>query len=305
VSIAIGLITFFLIVLVSIKGKKMMKLIPFIIGIAGGYLIALVVTLIGKACNVEVMQVLNVDPLVKLFTPFQFSSVLTLPEFTFLQAIRTNGQYPIDGVAIANIALIYAPIGVVELAQHISDHKNLGYIIGRDLIEDPGLHRTLVGDGVGSVIGGFFGGCANTTYGESIGCVALTGNASIVSIFWAGVGCMALAFFAPFVALIETIPFCVMGGACIALYGFIAVSGLNMLHQVNLGDNRNLYVVSAILVCGIGGLMFKFGHNEITGGSVFEITALAAALIVGLITRVIVNLDKTPQIKDDTFDGKQ
>jgi uracil permease len=299
IAILLGLFTFFLIVFVSIKGKKMMKLIPFIIGIAGGYVLALILTLIGKATGMAALQVMNFTPFEQLVTPFKFSSILSVPRFTFLEAIRTNGQYPIDGAAIANIALIYAPIGVVELSQHISDHKNLGYIIGRDLIKDPGLHRTLVGDGVGSAIGAFFGGCANTTYGESIGCVALTGNASIVSIIWAAIGCMVLSFFSPFVAWIETIPFCIMGGACIALYGFIAVSGLNMLHQVNLGDNRNLYVVSSILVCGIGGLMFKFGHNAVTGGALLEITALAAALIVGLITRLIVNLDKSPEIAND------
>ena len=295
VSILIGLFTFFLIAFVSIKGTKMMKLIPFIIGIGGGYILALVITLIGRACEVECMQVLSFAAFERTFTPFTAASILDYPKFTLLQAIRSGGQYPIDGAAIANIALLYAPIGVVELAQHIADHKNLGYIVGRDLIQDPGLDRTLIGDGVGSMIGSFFGGCANTTYGESIGCVALTGNASIISIIFASIGCMLLSFLAPFVALINSIPFCVMGGACIALYGFIAVSGLNMLHQVNLNDNRNLYVVSAILVCGIGGMLFKFGQNQITGGALLEVTALAAALIVGLVTKLIVGLDKSPQ----------
>lgn len=299
VSILIGLFTFFLIVFVSIKGSKMMKLIPFIIGIGGGYVLALIVTLIGRACNIESMQVLSFASFQETFSPFTFTSILDYPKFTFLQGIRTSGQYPIDGAAIANIALLYAPIGVVELAQHIADHKNLGYIVNRDLIQDPGLDRTLVGDGVGSMIGAFFGGCANTTYGESIGCVALTGNASIISIICAAIGCMLLSFLAPFVALINSIPFCVMGGACIALYGFIAVSGLNMLHQVNLNDNRNLYVVSAILVCGIGGMLFKFGQNQITGGALLEVTALAAALIVGLITKLIVGLDKSPMDSED------
>lgn len=295
VSILIGLFTFFLIVLVSVKGKKIMKLIPFIIGIGGGFVLALIVTLIGKALNVESIQIMNFSALQQTFSPFTFTSIFDYPKFTFLQGIRTAGQYPLNGAAIANIALLYAPIGVVELAQHIADHKNLGFIVNRDLIEDPGLDRTLIGDGVGSAIGAFFGGCANTTYGESIGCVALTGNASIVSIIYASIGCMLISFVSPFVALINTIPFCVMGGACIALYGFIAVSGLNMLRRVNLNDNRNLYVVSAILVCGIGGLLFSFGHNEVTGGALLEITALAAALIVGLITKLIVGLDKSPE----------
>jgi uracil permease len=138
-------------------------------------------------------------------------------------------------------------------------------------------------------VGGLFGGCANTTYGESIGCVAITGNASIVSILTAALGCMVLSFFTPFVVLINTIPKCVMGGACIALYGFIAVSGLQMLKRVDLGNNKNLFIVSAILVCGIGGLTFDFGFNAITNGPLFSITALAAALIVGIVTNLIVN----------------
>jgi uracil permease len=149
-----------------------------------------------------------------------------------------------------------------------------------------------MGDGLGSIVGAFFGGAANTTYGESIGCVAITGNASIRTIGVAGIGCMLLSFFTPFVALINSIPKCVMGGACIALYGFIAVSGLQMLKKVDLGENKNLFVVSAILVVGIGGLTLEFGHNDITGGSLLTVTALATALIAGIITNLIVNNGK-------------
>lgn len=286
-SIVVGIATFLLIVIVSVKGSKMMRLIPFILGIGGGYVLALVLTLIGRAVGNDAMQIMSFAAFEATFVPFTIRSIFDVPEFTFVRALQTAGQYPLNGTAIANIALLYMPIAVVELAQHIADHKNLGFIVSRDLIEDPGLTRTLVGDGVGSAVGAFFGGCANTTYGESIGCVALTGNASIVSIVVASFGCMLLAFVAPFVAVVNSIPFAVMGGACIALYGFIAVSGLNMLRFVDLNDHRNLYVVSAILVSGIGGLSFRFGHSDVTGGPVFEITALAAALIVGLITKAI------------------
>lgn len=120
------------------------------------------------------------------------------------------------------------------MAQHIADHKNLSSIVDRDLITNPGLDKTLLGDGIGSIVGGFFGGAANTTYGESIGCVAITKNASIVTILYAAIGCVLLSFFTPFVTVINSIPKCVMGGACIALYGFIAVSGLQMLKQVDI-----------------------------------------------------------------------
>lgn len=289
VTIAIGAFTFLAIVLASVKGGKTVKLIPFIVGIGAGYVLALVLTLIGNAANVEALKVLSFDSFKATFVPFKLTSIVDYPKFTFLKAIQTNGQYPLDGAAIGNIALTFVPIAVVELAQHIADHKNLGNIINRDLITDPGLDKTLVGDGVGSIVGGIFGGAANTTYGESIGCVAITGNASIVSILTAAVGCMILSFFTPFVAIINSIPKCVMGGACVALYGFIAVSGLQMLKRVDLGNNKNLFVVSAILVTGIGGLALNFGTNATTGGPLLTVTSLATAFIFGIVTNLVVN----------------
>lgn len=293
ISILCGVFTFIAIVAVSIKGSKTLKLIPFIIGIAAGYVVALIFTLIGKACGITYLQVLDFTPFKEAFSPFRIQSIVDYPKFFLMKAIQTNGQYTLDGAAIGNIAMIFVPIGVVELAQHISDHKNLGVIIERDLINDPGLDRTLIGDGVGSMIGSLFGGCANTTYGESIGCVALTGNASIVTIATAALGCMVLSFFTPFVVFINSIPKCVMGGACIALYGFIAVSGLQILKNVDLGDNKNLYVVSAILVTGIGGLFFGIARNSLTGEPFLNLTSLAAALIVGLITNLLTHSGKS------------
>lgn len=289
-SILCGLVTFLVIVLASVKGGKTMKLIPFIIGIGAGYLLALIFTVIGKIANVEYMQLLNFQPFIDTFGDFRFTSIFDYPKFTFLKAIQSGGEYPIDGVAVANIALIFIPIGIVELAQHIADHKNLSSIVDRDLITNPGLDKTLLGDGIGSIVGGFFGGAANTTYGESIGCVAITKNASIVTILYAAIGCVLLSFFTPFVTVINSIPKCVMGGACIALYGFIAVSGLQMLKQVDLNDSKNLFVVSAILVIGIGGLTLDFGFNKLTGAPLFQITALATALIVGLLTNLLVHI---------------
>ena len=293
ITIAVGVFTFLMIVVASTKGTKGMKLIPFIVGIGAGYILALILTLIGRAANVEMLQILSFDSFHSAFDVITYKSFVDYPKFFFLKAIWSNGEYaPINGTAIANIAMIYVPIAVVELAQHIADHKNLGNIINKDLITDPGLDNTLLGDGVGSIVGAAFGGAANTTYGESIGCVAITGNASIRTIGVAGIGCMLLSFLTPFVALINSIPKCVMGGACIALYGFIAVSGLQMLKRVDLGENKNLFVVSAILVVGIGGMTLNFGKNAITGGPLLTITALATALIVGIITNLIVNNGK-------------
>lgn len=284
--ILVGLVTFLIIVYCSVKGNKNMKLFPFIYGIGGGYIFALILSLIGNATGAEVLQIMDFSGFKEAFCPFTFASILSIPKFFFLQGIQTQGQYTAvnTSAAIINLLLIYAPIAVVELAQHVGDHKNLSNIIGKDLITDPGLDKTLLGDGIGSAVGALFGGCANTTYGESIGCVAITKNASTYTIATAAYGCLIVAFFTPFVVVINSIPKCVMGGACLALYGLIAVSGLQLLSKVDLGDNRNLFTTSAILVSGIGGLTFNFGHNAATGGALISLTSLAAALVVGLIT---------------------
>ncbi len=205
------------------------------------------------------------------------------PDFTFLEAIK--GVKEIDGNYIATVAVAYIPVAFVVFAEHIADHKNLSSVIEHDLLEDPGLSRTLLGDGVGSIAGSLFGGCPNTTYGESVGCVAITGNASVVTIIATAIMCMVISFFGPFVTFLSTIPNCVMGGVCVTLYGFIAVSGLKMIQDVDLGDNKNLFVVAVILICGIGGLTVSFGK--------VTITAVACALILGIITNVILSKGKS------------
>ncbi len=289
ITIAVGVITFLAIVIASIRGSKLIKLIPFVVGIGTGFLVSLVLTLIGDAAHIDALKIMDFTFLKETFVPFTLNSLVRVPHFTIVEAFKSNTLSSIDGSALTNIAITFVPIAVVELAQHIADHKNLGSIIGRDLITDPGLDKTLLGDGIGSIVGGIFGGAANTTYGESIGCVAITGNASIVTIAAAGLGCMILSFFTPFVAFINTIPKCVMGGACVALYGFIAVSGLQMLKKVDLGNNKNLFVVSSIFVTGIGGMTLNFGTNPTTGGAFLTITSLATALIFGILTNLVVN----------------
>ena len=300
-TIAVGTVTFLSIVAASVRGDKLVKLIPFVVGIAIGYLVALGFTIIGNVAGIEALQIMDFSSLYDAFHPFTLASIVRVPQFTFVSALQSHTWDTIDGAALSNIAITFVPIAVVELAQHIADHKNLSSIIGRDLISNPGLDRTLLGDGIGSIVGGFFGGAANTTYGESIGCVAITGNASIVTIIAAGIGCMVLSFFTPFVALINSIPKCVMGGACVALYGFIAVSGLQMLKRVDLGSNKNLFIVSAVFVTGIGGLTLNFGSNPTTGGPLLTITSLATALIMGIITNLVVNEGRL--ISDDDPDG--
>ena len=210
------------------------------------------------------------------------NTFFALPDFTFLTAIDGVGE--ISGTYIGTIAMAYIPVALVVFAEHIADHKNISSIIGRDLLEKPGLHRTLLGDGVGSMVGAFFGGCPNTTYGESVACVAITRNASVVTIIAAAIGAILVSLINPFVAFVNSIPACVMGGVCMALYGFIAVSGLKMVQNVDLGKNRNLFVASAILIAGIGGLSLTFGK--------ISITSIATALILGIIINVILSKEK-------------
>ena len=142
----------------------------------------------------------------------------------------------------------------------------------------------LLGDGVGSMAGAFVGGCPNTTYGESVGCVAITKNASVATIIVTAVEAMVISFITPFVAFLSTIPSCVMGGVCVALYGFIAVSGLKMLQKVDLDDNRNLFTASVILIAGVGGMVLEFGD--------VKITEVACALILGILTNVMLGRKK-------------
>lgn len=297
--ILVGLVTFVSIVVASTKGGKTIRLIPFIVGIGAGLVFAILITCIGLAANVKSMQIVDFTPIKECFAPIRFQSFFDYPKFTFLKAFEQGVTKELNGAAIGNLAVLFVPIAVVELAQHISDHENLSNIVEKDLLENPGLHNTLLGDGVGSAVGAFFGGCANTTYGESISCVALSKNASTYTILTTAVMCMVISFISPFVALINMVPKCVMGGACIAMYGFISVSGLQMLKDVDLGDHRNLYPVAAILVIGIGGVTLDFGKNALTDGALVQITSLALAMIVGIIVNYITHSGKNNEADVD------
>ncbi len=272
VSVICALVTFAVVVLCSVYGKKMAKLIPFIIGILAGYAVAAVFTLIGNATGNDALKVID-------FSVFNGISLFALPDFTFLTAAK--GIKEIDMSYIATIAVAYLPVAFVVFAEHIADHKNLSSIIEKDLLKDPGLHRTLLGDGVGSIVGAFFGGCPNTTYGESVGCVAITGNASIVTIVTTAIIAILVSFVSPFVAFLDSIPGCVMGGVCITLYGFIAVSGLKMIQKVDLENSANLFTIAAILIPGIGGMAMAIKGVYMTN--------IACALILGIITNLILS----------------
>ena len=288
VAVLCGLVTLFVTMLVSTYGSKQLKLIPFIIGILSGYALALIFTVIGTLADVSELIIINFQPFKDLVANgVELKTFVALPEFTFLtakdgiSALRDNPSY------IGTVAGAYIPVAFVVFAEHIADHKNLSTIIGKDLLTEPGLSSTLLGDGIGSMAGAFFGGCPNTTYGESVGCVAITGNASSSTIGLAAILCIIISFFSPFVAFLSSIPACVMGGVCVALYGFIAVSGLKMIQKVDLDRNRNLFVTSVILIAGIGGMSLTFGK--------VTLTSVACALILGIVANVILAKEKVPE----------
>lgn len=276
VALICGLITLATTMLVSTYGKKTMKLIPFIVGILAGYACASVLALIGNATNNPSLVVIN-------YSAFENCGIFDFPKFAFTLG-GSEGWSGITGSYLLTLFAAYVPVAFVVFAEHLADHKNLSSIIGTDLLENPGLSRTLLGDGIGSVAGAFFGGCPNTTYGESIACVAITRNASTVSIWGAACMCIIFSFISPLMAFLETIPSCVMGGVCIALYGFIAVSGFKMFQQVDLNKNRNLFVASVVFITGVGGMVVSFGK--------VEIRTVACALILGILTNLMLSKEK-------------
>ncbi len=283
VSFICAIVTLAVVVLCSTYGKKMARLIPFILGILAGYVVAAIFTLIGQQTGNEALIVLDLAPFAALTKDgVGLATFLAVPEFTFLTAIE--GVKDFNWAYVATIAVAYVPVAFVVFAEHIADHKNLSSIIESDLLEEPGLHRTLLGDGVGSIAGAVFGGCPNTTYGESVGCVAITRNASVVTVTVAAIMSIVISFISPFVAFLDSIPGCVMGGVCMTLYGFIAVSGLKMIQKVDLEDNKNVFVTSVILIAGIGGMAMAIGK--------VTLTAIACALILGILTNVMLSRKK-------------
>jgi uracil permease len=271
IGLLCGLVTLAIAMLVSTFGKGTFKLIPFMVGICGGYLLASILYLVGKNTGNVSLQVIDYSAFSNV------KSIISLPEFTFLRA-DWNG---ITAGYLLTLFVAYAPVAFVVFAEHLADHKNLSSIIGVNLLEEPGLTNTLLGDGIGSFVGAFFGGCPNTTYGESIACVALTGNASTISIWGAAIACLIFSLITPLVAFLETIPSCVMGGVCVALYGFIASSGFKMFQSVDLNNNRNLYTACVIFIVGVGGMTVTFGT--------VEIRTVACALILGILTNLMLS----------------
>lgn len=326
-ALACGLITFLTIVICSTQKRYTMpRLVPFILGILAGYAVASILTVIGMLAKLDYLMILDWSPIVNTFVNADgsfrgLSAFISIPDFALVEAIRelTGGEIASEVLTtnpnatlitvggVAEVVIAFLPVALVVFAEHIADHKNLSYIIERDLIEDPGLKRTLLGDGVGSIAGTLFGICPNTTYGESVGCVAITRNASIVTITTTAVMCMVLSFISPITSVLQTIPSCVMGGVCLTLYGFIAVSGLKMFKDLDLNDNKNLFVVAAILISGIGGLSIQIPYAFAENGAVaktIQITAIATALILGIVTNAILTRIENSKLGKSPKDGQ-
>ena len=307
-----GLVAFIVIVICSTQKRvQMARLIPFIIGIGAGYAVAAIFTFIGMFTGADYLMIIDFTPLVSNFVDADgafrgLSAIFQIPHLAAVEGAKelisgnmspeilaANANAKLLGLGgVAEVVIAFLPVALVVFAEHIADHKNLSSIIDRDLIKEPGLKRTLLGDGVGSIAGTVFGVCPNTTYGESVGCVAITRNASVATITTTAFMCIILSFVSPIMALLRTIPSCVMGGVCLTLYGFIAVSGLKMFKDLDLNESKNLFVVASILISGIGGLTIKIPYMISAEGVItntIQITSIATALIIGIVTKAILD----------------
>lgn len=285
VCLACGLVALFSSVLVSVYGKNLIKLIPFIIGILTGYFLALILSIFGYMNDVDALKIVDFSI---------FKNIEWLPELSFVKAIdgfKDFGSAKEFFSYFGLVASAYLPIAFVSFAEHIADHKNLSFITGQNLIEDPGLHRTLLGDGLGSITGAFLGGCPNTTYGESISCIAFSHNASIWTLLSAAIMAVVLSFIGPLMCFFKSVPPCVIGGISFALFGFIAASGLQMLKGVDFSKSKNIFVIAAILVGGVGGLTLQL-RNVV-------ISPVACALLLGVVINLIVNIKMPKKDKDE------
>ena len=281
-----GLVALVVTALTAYYGKKTLSLIPFVIGMGAGYITALLFTGIGYAANWDYAKIIDFSPIVNNFKDFSVSSIIGYDCFAFLNF--NNGTF--EAGQLITIVLAFAPVSLVTICEHIGDHLNLGGVIHKDLLKDPGLDRTLMGDGVATAVSGFLCGCANTTYGENVAVVGVTKVASVPVIITACIATIALGFFTPLMVIVQTIPACVTGGVSLVLYGFIASSGVKMLinERVDFSKSRNIFIAAAILVAGIGGLSISFT----IAGQAVTITSTAVAMILGIVLNLILKEKK-------------
>ena len=259
-NIVVAVATFLITALVQTRAKGFFKIIPFLVGIIGGYIVAVLLGIVDFTPVVEAQWFELPD----LYLPFETSLFESY-----------NLYFGPETWAIV-------PIVLVTISEHIGDHTVLGKIVGRNFLKDPGLSKTLIGDGVATAVSAFIGGPANTTYGENTGVIGLTRVASVSVIRNAAIIAIILAFLGKFTALISTIPNAVIGGMSILLYGIIASNGLKVMieEQIDFNQVRNLIIASAMLVIGLGGAVLDLGYLTFSGTSLSAIVGIVLNLIL-------------------------
>lgn len=275
-TVVVALVSFLVTAIVAVSGKGFLKVIPFLIGIVSGYIVSIALGMVEFSSVTEagIIGVPNFKIPFLNYTP-NFAAVLTI-----------------------------APIALVTIAEHIGDHTALGTIIGKDLLRDPGLDRTLLGDGIATFVAGFIGGPANTTYGENTSVVGMTKVASVWVIGLAAIIAIALGFFSKFTAIIATIPNGVLGGVSLLLYGFIAVNGLKVLieNRIDFGKTKNVIVASSMLVLGLGGATISIVSGDLS----ISISGMSLAAIVGIILNLCLpNEKEEPKLEKNKEEEKE
>ena len=257
----VAVVTFLIAAFINTKGKGFLRIIPFLFAIIGGYLFALALGLVD-------------------FTPVLKADWFEIPGFYL--PFSTGGAFKEYNLYFGPETIAILPIAIVTISEHIGDHTVLGQICGRQFLKEPGLHRTLLGDGIATSVSAFLGGPANTTYGENTGVIGMTRIASVSVIRNAAFIAIALSFLGKFTALISTIPNAVLGGMSILLYGVIASNGLKVLikERVDFGQMRNLIIASAMLVLGLGGAILKLGPVTLSGTALSAMTGIILNLIL-------------------------
>ena len=254
----VAMISFLVTCIVSIKAKGFVKVIPFLIGIISGYIVAAIIGIIDFD-NIKNASFIEVP---KFYLPFKDYHFSPSGFITML------------------------PIAIVSIAEHIGDHMALSTIIGKDLIKDPGLERTLLGDGLATSFAGLIAGPANTTYSQNTSIVGMSKVASVWVMATAAIISIIFSFFGIITAIFSSIPDAVLGGASLLLYGFISVNGLKVLieNKVNFDNLKNVIIVSAMLVLGLGGAIVTLSFKDIT----FSLTGMSLAAIIGIFLNLII-----------------
>ena len=257
----VAVVTFLIAAFINTKGKGFLRIIPFLFAIIGGYLFALTLGLVD-------------------FTPVLKANWFEIPGFYL--PFSTGGAFKEYNLYFGPETIAILPIAIVTISEHIGDHTVLSQICGRQFLKEPGLHRTLLGDGIATSVSAFLGGPANTTYGENTGVIGMTRIASVSVIRNAAFIAIALSFLGKFTALISTIPNAVLGGMSILLYGVIASNGLKVLikERVDFSQMRNLIIASAMLVLGLGGAILKLGPVTLSGTALSAMTGIILNLIL-------------------------